>query len=337
MNLRKHIIIVGLILAAWLTPVLSQDYLAVVCAGDTGMTYYVDGWEGSTFNWTVNGGTISRDYGDSVIVSWGDVPGEYEVTVQEVSEHGCFGELKRGTVFVSAPDIELGDDAYICEGEVFTLEPEGVFYSYLWHTGSVSPSFATQEEGLISLTVTDSLGCTWTDELYLEVKPLPYVDLGNDTSLCGDQELILDAGSDGIDYRWSTADNSREIAIYQGYQEIWVQVEDEFGCRSGDTLVIDECDIESYFSDIPTAITPSDPDGKNDYWRVEKLQGYPRAVIDIFDRWGRLVWRSEPGYPTPWDGKDMRGREVPMDSYHYVIIINNGVDKSVTGTITVIR
>jgi gliding motility-associated-like protein len=337
MNLRKHIIFVGLILAAWLTPVLSQDYLAVVCAGDTGVAYYVEGWDNSTYNWTVNGGRISRNYGDSVIVDWGDVPGSYEVTVQEVSEHGCAGELKRGIVLVSAPDIELGDDTYICEGEVFTIAPEGDYFSYEWHNGSVYPSFSTKEEGLISLTVTDSFGCSRTDELYLEVKQLPYVSLGSDTSLCGNESLVLDAGSDGIDFRWSTGDNSREITVYQGYQEIWVHVEDEFGCRSGDTLVIEECDIESYFSDIPTAITPSNPDGINDYWRVEKLEGYPEAVVDIYDRWGRLVWRSEPGYPTPWDGRDMRGREVPMDSYHFVIIPSQGSEERIVGSITVIR
>lgn len=337
MNLKKHIISIGLLLAAWLAPVLSQDYLAVVCAGDTGVAYYVEGWAGSTFNWTVNGGTISRNYGDSIIVDWGVVPGEYEMTVQEVSEHGCAGEIKRGTVLVSAPDLDLGGDAYICEGEMFTLEPEGDFYSYLWHNGSVYPTFATNQEGEISLTVTDSLGCAWTDELFLEVKSLPSVNLGKDRSLCGSESLVLDAGDDGIDFRWSTGDRSREITIYQGYQEIWVQVEDEFGCRNGDTLLIEECDVAEYFNDIPTAITPSDPDGVNDYWRIEKLEGYPQAVVDIYSRWGTLIWRSEPGYPTPWDGRDMRGREVPMDSYHYVIMLNYGDDERVYGTITVIR
>jgi gliding motility-associated-like protein len=285
----------------------------------------------------VDGGSISRNYGDSIIVDWGDVPGEYDITVQEISEHGCFGELKRGTVLISAPELELGDDTYICQGDTFTIEPEGDFYSFMWHNGSNYPSFATKQEGLISLTVTDSLGCARTDELYLEVKPLPFVSLGNDTSLCGNESLVLDAGFDGLDFRWSTGDNSREITIYQGYQELWVRVEDEFGCISGDTLLIEECDIEVYFSDIPTAITPSNPDGKNDYWRIEKLEGYPYAVVDIYDRWGRLVWRSEPGYPSPWDGKDMRGREVPMDSYHFVIIPNNSDDQSIAGTITVIR
>jgi len=72
-------------------------------------------------------------------------------------------------------------------------------------------------------------------------------------------------------------------------------------------------------------------------WRIEKLEAFPDAVVDIYDRWGRLIWRSEPGYPTPWDGRNMRGKEVPMDSYHYIILLNFGGDERVTGAVTVIR
>ncbi|MCA1746650.1 MAG: hypothetical protein LC655_03065, partial [Bacteroidales bacterium] len=193
MNLKKHIISVSLLLAAWLTPVLSQDYVAVVCAGDTGMAYFVDGWEGSTYNWTVEGGVLAREYGDSVIVNWGEEPGEYRITVQEISEHGCYGEIKSATVRVSALDIELGDDEYICEGEVFTLAPEGDYYSYEWHDGSTSPVFNASQEGPITLKVTDQYGCVSEDDLFLEVKRLPYVDLGEDISLCGEESAVLDA------------------------------------------------------------------------------------------------------------------------------------------------
>jgi gliding motility-associated-like protein len=337
MNLRKHIISVGLILAAWLTPVLSQDYVAVVCAGDTGMTYSVQGWEGSTYNWTVAGGVVTRDYGDSVVINWGDVPGAYEITVQEVSEYGCYGERKSATVLVSAANLELGDDTYICEGEIFTLAPEGDYYSFEWHDGSTGPVFNASQEGLITLKVTDQYGCISEDEMFLEVKRLPYVDLGEEFSLCGEESEILDAGGDGINYLWSTGEISQQITVYQGEQEVWVEVEDAYGCANSDTLMINKCDPSDYFSDIPNAITPSNQDGINDYWKIDKLQAYPDAVVDIFDRWGRLVWRSEPGYPTPWDGRNLNGRDVPMDSYHYIILLNFGDDERVNGTVTVIR
>lgn len=337
MNLKNYIISLGLVLAAWMSPVLGQDYVAIVCAGDTGMTYSVTGFEGSTFNWTIEGGTITRNYNDSIVVDWGIVPGEYEIAVQEVSQYGCYGNPKIATVLVSAPDIDLGDDTYICEGEVFGIEPEGDYYSYLWNNGSTAPGYATTEEGLITLTVSDQYGCLWEDDLYLEVKELPYVDLGDDVSLCGEQTTLLDAGTDGINFDWSTGEISQEILVYQGYKEIWVEVEDEYGCRNADTVVINDCDPGSFFSDIPTAITPSNQDGINDVWRIEKIEAYPDAVVDIYDRWGRLVWRSEPGYPDPWDGKNMNGRPVPMDSYHFIILLNFGDDDRVIGSITVIR
>ncbi len=323
-------------LAAWISPVLAQEYVAIVCASDTGMAYYVQGTEGSTFEWTVDGGSISRNFGDSIIVDWGDVSGEYELTVQEISEFGCNSEPKTATVLVSAPDINLGDDTYICSGEIFALSPIGDFYSYEWNDGSILPNFTTGEDGFITCKVSDKYGCFREDQLYLEVKVLPVVELGNDTSLCGDQYLYLDGGYDAINFEWSTDEISQEIVVYQGYKMISVLVEDEFGCVNYDTIVIDDCDPGIFFKDIPTAITPNG-DGTNDVWRLEKLEAYPESVIDIFDRWGKLVFRSEPGYPEPWDGRNMRGDLVPMDSYHFVILLNFGNDDRIIGSVTVIR
>ena len=189
------------------------------------------------------------------------------------------------------------------------------------------------------LQVTDVGGCTARDSLYLSVYSLPLVDLGPDTVVCGDQGVELDAGTDGISYNWSTGDISQMItAFYGGREEIWVQVEDAYGCVGGDTVLVHNCSVEFFFRDIPTAITPSDGNGLNDFWEIDKLQSFSQAVVEIFDRWGTLVWRSEPGYSNPWDGRNMRGDEVPMDSYHFVIDLNTGNKKDViTGIITVIR
>ena len=119
-------------LGAWSTVVSGQDYSLVVCPGDTGVDYSVQGSAGSTFEWTISngGGTISRNYGDSIIVDWSMVPGIYEITVQEISQHGCYGLPKSVGVMISAPDINLGDDTYVCYGESMTFAPVGDFYSF---------------------------------------------------------------------------------------------------------------------------------------------------------------------------------------------------------------
>ena len=113
-------------------------------------------------------------------------------------------------------------------------------------------------------------------------------------------------------------------------------VENEYGCVSMDTIIVDECNAEFFFRDIPTAITPNG-DGTNDIWNIAKLAGFTEAEVEIYSRWGTLVWKSEPGYSEPWDGTDMRGNPVPMDSYHFVIKLNVGTVDRITGIITVIR
>ena len=182
----------GLILMLWSLVAGAQDRQRMVCAGDTGISYYVSGWETSTFEWTVEGGTITRNYGDSIIVDWPSVPGSYRITVQETSADGCIGELKSGVVEVTAPDVDLGVDTYVCYGDVFEIEPEGDFDSYLWHDGSTAANYATDQEGWISLVVTDAAGCTASDSMYLSIYDLPEVDLGPDTVVCGDEGIELD-------------------------------------------------------------------------------------------------------------------------------------------------
>ncbi len=309
----------------------------VVCRGDTGLSYSVEGMNNSTFEWIIESGTIIRDFGDSVIVDWPQVNGNYLLKVVETSEDGCTGDTVERMINVEGPLLELGEDTYICDGDSFEVLPDGDFTTYLWHDGSTGESFTTGEEGMITLLVTDQYGCTDTDSLYLTVEPLPAVDLGEDTTLCGDVGMVLDAGPDGIIYTWSTGENTREITIFQGErQEYWVEVEDAMGCVSGDTILIKDCDVQFYFRDMPTAITPNN-DGANDAWVIRKLTGYSQAEVEIFDRWGTLVWRSEPGYSQPWDGRNMNGNLVPMDSYHFVIRLNTGRKDVVTGIITVIR
>ena len=309
----------------------------VICSGQTGVPYYIDGYENSLFEWNIQGGTINGDFGDSVLTDWIAPPGSYLINVLEISEHGCSGDTLSLTVQIEGPEIDLGGDNYICEGEVFSIDLSGEYNTYLWHDGTTGSSFTTSEEGKISVRVDDEYGCQDTDSLYLTVNPLPMVDLGSDTTLCGDLGMELDAGPDGIYYDWSTGDNSREITVYMGDKQlISVIVEDEYGCISSDSIEVNECNTEFYFRDIPTAITPNG-DGTNDVWNIVKLAGYSGAEVEIFSRWGTLIWKSEPGYSVPWDGRDMHGKTVPMDSYHYVIKLKAGRTDRITGIITVIR
>lgn len=85
---------------------------------------------------------------------------------------------------------------------------------------------------------------------------------------------------------------------------------------------------------IPEAISPN-RDLINDVWNIENTDLYPQIEITIYNRWGQALWKSDRGYPIPWDGRS-RGEELPVDSYHYIIELNNG-SRPIVGTITIIR
>jgi gliding motility-associated-like protein len=66
----------------------------------------------------------------------------------------------------------------------------------------------------------------------------------------------------------------------------------------------------------PNAFSPN-KDGINDVWEVNGLQPYPRCTVDIYNRWGQLMFHSE-GYKKPWNGT-YNGHDLRIDTYYYVI------------------
>lgn len=315
---------------------IRAQYINVVCAGEEGIHYRVQGTEGSTFEWRVEGGTIVSDWGDSISVDWGNSSGEYEIWVQETSRYGCPALPVSGTVRVTGPEFDLGEDHDICEGESVEIEAPSGYDSYLWNDGSTGTSIITRTEGYRIVTVSNEYGCSLSDSVYISVHPLPVVDLGQDTSLCGNEELLLDAGPDGVYYNWSSGNRDRYLRVYEGQGAIWVQVTGEFDCSANDTIEIEACQAEERLKGMPTAFTPNG-DGKNDVWRIPQLEPFPAAVVEIYDRWGNLVYKSDPGYSTPWDGVASNGRTMPMDTYYFVIDLGDDKSKPIVGSVTIIK
>lgn len=332
MKLSKYIWLFIFLLG--IVSMVNAQYINTVCTGDTGVIYKVKGHTGSTFVWNVQGGIITENYGDSVKVNWGGTAGEFTVRVQEFSSHGCPAVPVTGKVLVSGPSLELGDNREICTGESVVINPGNSYFSYLWQDGSTNSTFTTRTSGKIKLIVSNKYGCSASDSLSLIVHRLPRVNLGRDTSLCGTESLILDGGNDGLTYQWSTGEIGREITVYAGKQTVTVKVTDEYNCISNDTIKIRACSTADYFRNMPTAFTPNG-DGRNDKWEIPELEAFPNAVVEIYDRWGNLVFKSEPGYSNPWDGYS-NGKEMPMDSYYFIIDVGDNL-QPVVGTVTLIR
>ena len=87
----------------------------------------------------------------------------------------------------------------------------------------------------------------------------------------------------------------------------------------------------------PNAFTPNG-DGYNDTWRIiydEEIVNYPNIEVEIYNRWGSIVYHSKP-YKNDWNGKH-NGKDLPVGTYYYVIKLHRGNLPNISGGVSIIR
>ncbi|MFK7775337.1 MAG: PKD domain-containing protein [Saprospiraceae bacterium] len=132
--------------------------------------------------------------------------GAYSVTV--TGTNGCTTLDSAFLTINPLPVFSLGPDEEVCENENYLLDAGlGNTSTYLWQDGSTNSTLNVSQGGTYTLTVT-TLGCSSTDEVEIFYTDLPIVNLGNDTLICADDELILDAYYDDLTtYIWQNNSN----------------------------------------------------------------------------------------------------------------------------------
>ncbi len=346
--LIKKIYILFLLSAFWAGHTVFAQTVNV-CRGDKVM-YKADGLPKSIYQYDLkDGGTFiaGKQYNDSVGVQWGNKLGVFKLGVLETSAAGCPGEWAWLDVPVVGTDIKFGKAKYnLCEGDsVFIDFNTSDFQGWSWSDASVNSNNYIHKAGTYELRAVDNYGCRTTTHLSILANHTPIAKLGKDTMMCSpDFTLYLlqaSKNSPRTVYTWSTGASGEtpelEVKDHDVNKDVLYWVRADFdGCSASDTIVVMACDAGIEL-DIPNTITPNN-DGENDVWRISALQPYPDVTVEIFDRWGRKVFTSAKGYPTPWDGRDTKGHYLPMETYYYIIHLNDGKHKKpLLGTITIIR
>lgn len=84
---------------------------------------------------------------------------------------------------------------------------------------------------------------------------------------------------------------------------------------------------------IPNAFTPNN-DGNNDTWVIYGLESYPNAELQIFNRWGSLVYNSKS--PIEWWTGYRNGEIMPTHTYYFILNLGDG-SEAITGSVTLVR
>jgi gliding motility-associated-like protein len=283
--------------------------------------------------------------GDFDFYSWST--GEFGVSSIEVDAGGwykvdvnyVFGCPSADSVMVDAypvPDAEITGDDMLCEGDTLYLSAPAGEFNYYWNNTAGDPSYMVTQGGNVSLKMTNVCGED-TDDLMVQLNPLPNVSLGADQLLFPGETVTLDAG-EFESYMWnnnpSISGQYFEVKYedVNGKDSVIVEVFDGF-CKNSDGITIEAFNVQ-----VPNVVTPNG-DGKNDDFTpmIDGFTGINDHTISVFNRWGEKVWESND-FMSGWDVK-LNGNYVAEGTYFWMLEVSYGTDnvkKTYKGTLTVL-
>jgi gliding motility-associated-like protein len=263
------------------------------------------------------------------------MPGTYDFawTIQNVA---CKSTDVVTVIFRELPLVSAGADIVICLGTSVRLQATGTG-TFSWAPGltlsnpNVADPIATPlSETLYIVTLRDAYGCVNSDDIVVGVATVPVANAGPDQVLDFVTETILSAqpalSGTGT---WSVIagkgniegindPHSKVTQLSVGFNEFRWTV-DNGGCPP----VIDDVVIRVNDLIIPTLITPDHGDAYNEYFVIRGLQSLGETSLTVFDRRGMRVYEN-PGYNNDWNGVDQNNRDLPEDTYYYLLKTGNG-------------
>jgi gliding motility-associated-like protein len=319
------------------------------CTGSE-ITYSVNGNETSIYDWHITGGgLVTTDQTSSCEIIWGDIPGTYTITVQEITEQGCEGDIKTCDVEVIIPDITFDTTDYtICLNgslDMIASPPGGNWSSEYINLNT----FIGTRPGTYNPQYTTNIhGCDITESVKVKVKskyeapPITFASEYIDLCLESGEAYYLTPDSLNYTYSWFIENAKQPESSNQLFVQwpdtsrvylIKVIGYDEIGCESEPSLIsikVESC--QRFFA--PNSFTPNG-DGTNDVFELRGMSVY-QPTLKIFDRWGNVVYRSNNLW---WTGDCGTGYYCNTDVYNWVIEYRdkNGFNKEERGFVTLVR
>lgn len=245
--------------------------------------------------------------------------------------------------FIDSPDsvsIDLTSTIVSCyngsDGSLTPVVSGGTEpYTFEWSNGDDSETLEDVSAGLYQLSVFDANDCQYTttgiiesfSEIILAYEIVPVT--------CKDESdaainVVVTGGTGNYFFVWSNGETTQSIEeLLPGIYSLTLS--DDNHCESEYEFEIEENYLECLR--IPTSFSPND-DGINDTWIISSIDTYPDATVQIFNKWGNIIYETVGTY-IPWDGT-YNGKSLPSGTYYHIINLNNG-DEPYTGTITILR
>lgn len=172
----------------------------------------------------------------------------------------------------------------------------------------------------------------------IKVYPYPNVYLGPDTAICPNAGSLvlkdaLNENHPAASWLWNTGAKTSHITV--SAPGTYVTTVTENNCSASDTIEV----LKNCYIDIPNTFTPNG-DGVNDYFFPRNLlsKGLTSFKLNIFNRWGELIYETHALDGRGWDGKY---NDVPQPEGVFIYVIEasftDGRTEKYQGNLTLLR
>jgi gliding motility-associated-like protein len=135
------------------------------------------------------------------------------------------------------PTLNLGPDRKICKEQTIQIDLTQPSTSYAWQDGNSNSTRVLSAPGVFVVSVKSDDGCRVSDSLVLDTFTSPVIDLGADTAICTNSDLLLSVAGNFVSYKWQDGSTA---ATYSATKKgnYTVDVTDGNGCKTSDALTL---------------------------------------------------------------------------------------------------
>jgi len=260
-------------------------------------------------------------------------------------------------------NAKAGNDTALCKGASLQLNATGGTYNlwsppdYLSNTNTLNPVVtpATSMQYILQ-TSNDpnfAVSCTTYDTINIQVDEKPIVVAGNNQTINQGDSTKMNGVVVGnnVLLHWEPrqffSDNTKLNAVCKPdtTRTFYLYADSKYGCGTGldsmkifvtpTAVVVPPTTNPSTNNSqiIPNAFSPNG-DGINDTWEIPLLKNYPNCSVEVYNRYGQLVFKSI-GYNKNWDGT-LNNQALPIGTYYYIIKTSPSANL-LSGSVLIIR
>jgi gliding motility-associated-like protein len=277
---------------------------------------------GLNYSWSTG------DLTSAITVTTGGV---YTLTVTDPSNSCSSTETISITDNTAVPSASAGANSFIpCGTSSFTLNgsSSNAAATYSWTgagvvSGANTAGAVINMAGTYTLTVTDSItGCVSQSTVDIQNTVVTASFTPDQTS--GISPLTVNFANSSIgavNYNWSFGNGSvstqtNTANTYNNSGTFVVTLIASSGPCS-DTATVTIVVTDGLSLQIPNVFTPNN-DGTNDVFTITST-GVKEMTLEIFNRWGQLMYESKSGAKASWDGMTNNGTTAAAGTYFYFV------------------